>query len=1033
MLLTLDKFNKRISDMESFRYKDLQSIFPLTMMEDSLGNDIVHTKCPDTVEGKDVQKDEFFVGRDAYCWLQKKVTLPSPQKGHQVVGVFDFGKTGGGFNSAFESLLYVDKKPYQGVDTFHNDVYFQDCEGKTVDLTFLLWTGLEGGGPEKTHFHQLKRAELGYLHLDTDSFYYYMKAITGALEQISENEMDYQALTELLNQALLLINWDEDAFYQTIGDALSFLEEGLEKIGKKESYKVFCVGHTHIDVAWLWRLKHTREKAIRSFSSVLHLMNEFDDYVFLQSQPQLYKYIKSDYPEIYEKIKARISEGKWEADGGMWLEADCNISSGEALVRQFLHGCHFLEEEFGVKSKYLWLPDVFGYSWALPQILKQCGIDTFITTKISWNQYNRMPHDLFQWKGLDGSKVLTYFMTTPVPGTSEQSFFATYNGMLTPETVTGSWKKYRDKAVHPEVLIAYGYGDGGGGVTRDMLKMRRAMDKVPGLPAVKEGRVDDFVARAHENSENTKSYVHTWDGELYLEYHRGTYTSQAKNKKWNRKLELKLSETEWFSSMGLMNRGAYPAEVLKNGWETVLRNQFHDIIPGSSIREVYEDSTKEYEQVDSDLNQKRAEVFSVLTKKEENTFTVFNFGSFSKTEAVFFPVTKEGVFKDREGNTLLSQPSKDGYWVELPILPLSAKTVTFSEATAPENQSAFTVSLENREISSKYYTVRWNESGHFVSVYDKENSKEVLAGDANVLEIFEDKPIKYDAWDIDIFYDEKKDIIRLSEPVTIVEEGAVRTVLRFAYTYHLSHIVQDVIFYADNRRIDFVTTVDWQETQKLLKAAFPVNVRSVKASYDIQYGHVERPTHFNTSWDYARFEVVGHKWADLSETNYGVSLLNDCKYGYNIRENVMKISLLKSAIFPDVAADKGEQTFTYAILPHTGSVTQGDTIQEGAALNIPSVVTPGSFTLSEKSFFAIDNQDIYIDAVKKAEKEDAIILRIHECRGGSSVFSIQPSLPMKGFVECNLLEENSGDWMKGEKIQGEIKPFEIKTYKILFS
>ena len=376
MFLTLRKFEKRVQDLDQVRYRDLQSIFPFVSMEDNASVDDIHTKCIDVVDGELVQQNEFFTGRDKYFWLRKKTILPAERAGHQVVGLFDFGKTGGGHNSGFESLLYVDREPWQGVDSNHHDSIFQDLAGKKVELTFMLWTGLEGGGTPQIHYHQLKQADIGYLHLDADALYYYAKAILGTIQHLPEDRIERHQLIAIMDRTLLKINWTSEYRYDSISEALSYLEAELSKMEKSNHYQVSVIGHTHIDVAWLWRLKHTREKSIRSFSTVLRLMEEFDEYIFLQSQPQLYKYIKSDYPEIYAKMKERIQDGRWEADGGMWLEADCNISSGEALVRQFLHGCHFLNQEFGQKCEYLWLPDVFGYSWALPQILKQCNIKT---------------------------------------------------------------------------------------------------------------------------------------------------------------------------------------------------------------------------------------------------------------------------------------------------------------------------------------------------------------------------------------------------------------------------------------------------------------------------------------------------------------------------------------------------------------------------------------------------------------------------------------------------------------------------------
>ncbi|MGL5507960.1 MAG: alpha-mannosidase, partial [Paraclostridium sp.] len=416
---------------------------------------------------------------------------------------------------------------------------------------------------------------------------------------------------------------------------------------------VTCIGHTHIDVAWLWRLKHTREKCARSFSTVLRLMERYPEYIFLQTQPQLYEYVKNDYPEIYEAIKQKVKDGNWEVDGGMWLEADCNIPSGESLVRQILVGSRFIKEEFNKDVEYLWLPDVFGYSWALPQILKKSGIDMFMTTKISWNQYNRMPHDTFKWRGIDGSEILTHFITTPEPWSQPGSWFYTYNGRLTPKTVKGVYDAYTDKGITNDLLVSYGFGDGGGGVNREMLEYRKRLDKMPGLPNVKTGKAGEYFKCLKEKVANTKDYVHTWDGELYLEYHRGTYTSQAYTKMMNRKLELLYRETEWLSTVACLTNNdwsTYANNEITKGWKTILRNQFHDIIPGSSITEVYEDAKIEYQEAEDLALNIKEDIKNSIVKEEENTYTVVNNANWDRTETIEVESNIEGNFYDEEGN-----------------------------------------------------------------------------------------------------------------------------------------------------------------------------------------------------------------------------------------------------------------------------------------------------------------------------------------------------------------------------------------------
>lgn len=1031
MFLTTDKFKKRVSEMETYRYIHLESIAPMTAMEGGLGVDEVYHGMPETIEGGQIAIGDEFVGRDRYLWAQKTVKLPEHMDGCEVYGVFNFGKTGGGHNSGFESLLYVDGHPFQGVDTNHNDVNFESLAGQTVTLTFMLWTGLEGGGPKREFRHRIQQADLGYLHKETDEFYYLAKAITETLEFLNDAETVKYDLTRALDRALNLIDWDPDCLHASITPALALLKKELAAIDKDSKITVNVVGHTHIDVAWLWRLKHTREKAQRSFATVLKLMDEFDEYIFMQSQPQLYQYIKNDCPELYEKMKQRIAEGRWEADGGMWLEADCNVTSGEALTRQFLYGIRLLQKEFGCKCEYLWLPDVFGYSWALPQILRGVGIDTFMTTKISWNQYNPMPHDLFKWRGIDGSEVMTYFITTPNEGQSFEDNFSTYNGQVDPHAVLGSWEKFHDKNLSNETLISYGYGDGGGGVNRNMLKMRRAMDQLPGVPAVKPERAGNFFKRMHDNIEKTDQYVHTWDGELYLEYHRGTYTSQAWNKKMNRRLEFALAECEWLSEMAKLNGAKYDQDTLVTSWQTILRNQFHDIIPGSSINEVYEDCHVEYGKVIDDLRAVAQNALSALTKPETDAYTLWHFGTFARKDVVFIAETREGVFTDADGKTLTAQKAENGYWVNVEIPGMAAMTIRFAEQTAPAQKTPFEIDMAARTIRTPFYEAAWNEDGWFTRIYDAENRREVVpaGAKANVLEIYEDKPVAHDNWDIDMFHFLKCEQAKLSAAPELIECGALRAVIRFRFAYRHSEFVQDVIFYADNRRIDFQTEAEWHENHRVMKAAFPTTIRSTKATYDIQYGHVERPTHFNTSWDYARFEVVAHKWADLSEEGYGVSILNNCKYGHSTKDNVMHITLLKSGKNPGTECDMGHHSFTYALLPHAGSAVTGNTIEEAVKLNLPVRVVEGAAALMTATVTA-DSRNVIIDAVKKAEDDDCMIIRVHECRGGHADVELTTGFDMQAYAPCNLLEEVGGEKIEATSIKTHLKPFQIQTFKV---
>ncbi|MGE8204629.1 alpha-mannosidase [Heyndrickxia sp. NPDC080065] len=1036
MFLAERKFESRIRELESYRYRDCVTIDQFFTQED---DGEVGAYPPSVYDEKEVMKiGDYWKGRDRYIWLHVDVDHHLSFIDQQAVGLFSFGKTGGGNNSGFESLLFVNGKPYQGVDSNHEEVLFDEQVAKgPMSLDFRLWSGLEGGGVPIENEFKLEMAKIGWLDKRVDNLYYTLLAAYEVLMETNEAESVYTILKKVISEALQLINWTEpgsNEFYHSCYEADASLTEAIKSIKHSSDITIHTVGHTHIDVAWLWRLRNTREKSARSFSTVLHLMKQYPEYLFLQTQPQLYDYIKTDYPDIYEQMKERIAEGKWEAGGAMWLEADCNIPSGESLVRQILHGKAFFKEEFGVDCHYLWLPDVFGYSWALPQILKKSGINTMMTTKISWNQYNRMPHDTFYWKGIDGTEILTHFITTPEPWNSPDSWFYTYNGYITAKTVKGAWKGYRDKELSNDVLLSYGYGDGGGGVNRHMLEMRRRFDQLPGMPNVKTSTAGEFFERLHKNIEESSGYIHKWDGELYLEYHRGTYTSQAFMKKMNRKLELLYRRVEFLSSWISENGDWIGQEELKNGWKIILRNQFHDIIPGSSIHEVYEDAKEEYEEALQIVNKLEAHVINSGIEQADHSVVLFNSTHHQGKKNVMIPHFTDyetGIWKSNDGSVLNHQKRHNGWLVEVDTLPsFGAKTVYFEPIEfVKETKSNFIYS--NRKLETPFYLIEWNEFGQMTTIYDKEAKRHVLAENqvGNVLQIFEDKPLAHDAWDIDIFYQEKMEEIRHLVEFEVVENGELTFTIHLKWEYHHSDISQRIVFYQNDRRIDFETNVNWHEKRKLLKAAFPVDVRTTEATYDIQFGNVKRPTHWNTSWDMAKFESVGHQWADLSEPDYGVSLLNDSKYGYDIKENTLRLTLLKSAIHPDPQADQGAHTFVYSLYPHIGDWRQARTVEKAWDLNDPIFAAVGRWT-KEESFIQTDSDHIWIDAIKPAYDGNGIIVRLHEYEGRRGKVALNVQKNIESWVETNLMEEPIAEESKSP-IELEIKPYEIKTIRIL--
>lgn len=1028
MTLQMRKFQARVAELEPYRYLKRVAIEDWQVVEDLTKAD----KYPServVAEEQPFKVGDRWEGRDYYLWISTEMEVP--EEGPYVL-LFDFGKTGGGHNSGFESLLFINNQPYQGVDSNHREVFLPpEMAGETLQLSLKLWSGLEGGGPKIKQEHRFVCADRAYLMPEADDLYYTLDVLVKTIVLLDENDPRRISLLKLVETALQKIDWSQKGsplFYESLVAANEGLQKGIDALPKETEVKVTAIGHTHIDVAWLWRLKHTREKASRSFATVLRLMEQYPDYVFLQTQPQLYAYMKEDYPEIYAQIKERVAEGRWEIDGGMWLEADCNIPSGESFVRQFLYGSQFIKKEFNKTTEYLWLPDVFGYSWALPQILKKSGIKTFMTTKISWNQFNRMPHDTFIWKGIDGSEILTHFVTTPeISEDTGSDWRYTYNGQIEPATVKGIYDTYRDKEINNQLLLSYGYGDGGGGVNRDMLEKRRRIDKVPGLPQIVTGRADDYFNQLHQTIDNTDGYVHKWDGELYLEYHRGTYTSQAYVKKMNRFLELRYRELEILVSL-LVGKGDYATfkEWFTEGWTIILRNQFHDIIPGSSIEEVYQDNKKEYAEAVAIAEKIEEKLMELSHQPATDMWTVYNTASWERRELVAITSDKEGIFMAENGEQLKAERTERGYLVETPVAAMSSQQIRF-EASPPQELSAVAqIDLFGGRLETADYTLEWNQGGQLTSLFDRINQRQVLDGLGNYLKVYEDKPIDYDAWDIDIFYTEKSRMLE-AQSISIGANTHLYASLVFTYQFGTSTLTQTLTLYRNSRRIDFKTEVDWRERQQLLKTHFDVAIRQTEARYDIQYGNVKRPTHWNTSWDSARFESVAHQWVDFSERSYGVSLLNESKYGHSVKEKQMTLSLLKGGIYPDPEADIGHHSFTYSLLPHRGDFIVGQTVEEAWQLNNPLTVLKGAGKI-ESEFVITSDQCVIIDAIKVAEDGSGIVVRLHEHTGDTRQVQLQPNFPYTSWTECNLMEDSQGfKPQTNQTVSFELSPYEIKT------
>ncbi len=974
------------------------------------------------IHWKNIKVGEKWGGYDEVYWFKTTKKLSEINDEEKVYLRVSLAKRGDTrvIPNYPESLLFVNGKIIQGIDKYHEEalIPLKLLKENKIDIYIRAWSGLRGDLS-----YTFNGLELFSLDKISQKYYFLAKNVLDVLNELEENDIMYQKLLTILNQSYIKIDFTKpgsSVYFNSLKDALDYLEQNLKNLdySKTNSPNIIVVGHSHIDMAWLWRIIHTREKAQRTFATVLNLMKVYPEYIFMHSSPALYKFLKDDYPELYEKVKEKIKEGKWEATGGMWVESDSNISPGEFLIRQILFGKRFLKEEFGIDSKVIWLPDAFGFTYALPQIIKKSGMKYFSTTKISWNEVNRFPYDTFWWKGIDGTKILAHFITTP----AKNKYYYTYNGMLEPFTIKGIWNNYKQKDINDELLLAYGWGDGGGGPTYEMLENYRAMKKIPALYDIKTGKVEDYFERLEERIKDKN--VPVWDDELYFELHRGTYTSQAFIKKENRESEVLYHNAEFLNSLVLclFDDFEYPKEILNKGWELLLLNQFHDILPGSSIREVYEDAREDYEKIKEIANKEIEKAMSILSKAiktDEESVVVFNTLPFKRNELIKIENDKFALIEE--------------------IPPFGYKTIKILELnTIPQDEK---ITVNEYYIENKYYILEFNQTGQMKRLYDKENQREVLEPGkfGNVLQAFEDRPYSYDAWDISPYFNEKmKEITELID-VNVEESSALKGVLKFKWQFYDSIIEQKIIVYNHSRRIDFDTKIDWKEKQVLLKVSFPVNIRSTKATYNIQFGNIERSTTNNTSWDVAKFEVPAQKWADLSEGNYGVSLLNNCKHGYDIKQNIMRLTLLRSPIDPDETADKTTHTFVYSLLPHEGSWRESNVTIEGYKLNYPVIVNkisknqegilPGEF-----SFVEISDPTVHIETIKKAEDDNSIVIRLYECTGSrKSSVSLIFYKSINKAIETNLLEEEEKVLKSCDnKLFFDINPYEIKTFKVFF-
>ncbi len=949
-----------------------------------------------------------LTGARKHYWLRGKFRTPTAEAGQQLVLVVSNTLIG---NNDLQGLLYLNGEMVQGIDARHAEAFLEP--ETDYEMTYYVYAN----GVAHTlsiDFH------IKAVFLEIEELYYDLITPFEALRVLNKNTDAYRDTLSALIQARNLVDVREmysDAFFKSVRAAKQCMKEQFyDKHCTTEGKPVVhCIGHTHIDVEWHWTRAQTREKIQRSFSIANELMKKYPEYLFTLSQPELYRYLKEEAPEKYAELKEWVKAGRWEPEGAMWLESDCNLVSGESFVRQIMQGKRFFKEEFGVDSKVLFLPDVFGYSAALPQILKKSGVDYFITSKISWNDTNCLPYDTFMWQGIDGTEIFTSFITTQdAKRNHETECMTTYVCRIDASHVLGTWDRYQQKEYNKHTILTFGWGDGGGGPTKEMLEKQRRLAKgLPGLPVTKMDFVVPYLEQAEASfKDSCERLRHTpkWVGELYLEFHRGTYTSIAKNKRGNRLSEFALQKAEALSFTDLLHGGNYDAAGLYANWRKVLHNQFHDILPGSSVNEVYEGTDKDYAEIATYTGSVIDEKLAALAAKVNTDGGVL----------VYNPL----------GFAVRGTVVVDGETVEL-----GEDIPAFGWKVLREIPKENAVTVTDLRMENKYYTLQLDTAGRIVSLYDKEANREIVQpGEClNELQAYEDGPYWNDAWDIFETYKAKKYVLDAPAKIEYITDGT-RSGVKVSHTYMHSTIEQKIWLYSDSRRIDFDNDIDWHDKQQLLKVAFPVDLHVREAVYEIQFGHVYRPTHENTSWDQAKFEVCGHKWVDVAENGYGVALLNDCKYGFSTEENVLKLTLLKCASYPNPVADEGKHVFSYSLLPHSGDFREADVIKQTYVFNQPLTALPVAAqagTLpAQYSLCSCDEKNVVLETVKKAEDSDDMIVRLYEAFDSRGTATVHVADGFKKAYVCDLMENELEELsFDGSTVSLPIKNFEILTLK----
>ncbi len=981
--------------------------------------------------------DRWHAGYDSAHFFKASVTVPEEMDGLSIraelaVGGESLVKCNGKFVAGCTSREWLpDRKQVDLGVHKAGDVLTFEIEA-TVDSMSFCDAAMDGAEYQDCLFGE---TSIFAVDAECEGYYIDIEVAFDALGFIKDEHIKSKVYAAV-DDSLHIVDYDFEPAQvrKSIVEARKFYLKKISEINWSAQSKVILTGHSHIDVAWLWRIQESIRKSARTFTNVTSLMDLYPEMTFGQSQAVLYQMMKDHYPEIFEKIKEKVAAGQWDICGNVWVEADTNIASGEALIRQVLYGTEFFRNEFGKVSKTYWLPDCFGFTWALPQIINGCGMENFITSKLSYNDTTKFPYSMFMWQGNNGDRVYAHLMRPA------------YNCHYRVDEIMTVDEECNNKSELNTAMSMYGYGDGGGGPTRNMLERGRRLQNFPGLPKTEIGHVDEFFETFHGKEDE----LPVWNGEMFYENHRGTFTSQAFVKKNNRKGEFLFTRDEMLSVFAEKLLGKeYPKEEIEKGWRILMTNQFHDILPGSSIHAVFEDCRRDYAKMNEIANSVKDDVFAALNaivEAPENSIKVWNLTNVESCEPIEVEGVPENMYPvDADGNRLHSYYN-DRKLIFTPFLnplaPMSCTVFTLVPETDADNEL---YDNDKTVLENIHLRVKLDENGIITSIYDKHEKRECLDGRGNILTVSLDKCIHETAWNLELNYHKKMWELTEAESIEVAESNFLRKIIRIKRKFHKSTITQDIILYRNGNSVVFDTTVDWHESDKVLKAGFDVAVIDTDATYEIAHGAAKRPTHWNTLYDLTRFEVAAHKWADLSEGGYGCSIINDCKYGYDIHNSHMRITLMRAPTCPDRTGDHGINTFKYAFHPHSGD-WRTDTPQEALAFNVPPVAfynaqaTTGAIE-SGNSFVSITTDDdgdfinqknISIDTIKKAQDGRGYIIRVVEQEQKRGKATLNWSFGFDKVIECNMIEEDKAEIAQnGNSFEFEFKPFEVKTFRIV--